>query len=142
MKRIGIDPGVSGALVLIDNGQPVEWAPMPTLTVGKRQRVNPAALAAWLRQCGDAHVFIEHVGAMPGQGSASMFSFGHAAGVAEGVIAALGLPYSLIAPVTWKKRAGLIGADKDAARSRAIQLWPAWRDLDTKARGRRSPTRR
>ncbi len=132
---IGIDPGCSGAIVLLDAGQPVEWQPMPTLKVGKHTRVNGAALAAFLRPYPDAHVYIEHVGAMPGQGSASMFTFGHAAGVVEGVIAGLGIPFTLVAPQAWKRRAGLIGTDKDAARSRAIQLWPAWRDLDTKARG-------
>jgi crossover junction endodeoxyribonuclease RuvC len=135
MKTIGIDPGCSGAVVLLDNGHPVEWELMPVLKVGKNTRVNGAALAAFLLPWADAHVYLEHVGAMPGQGSASMFTFGHAAGVVEGVLSGLGIPYTLVSPLAWKKRAGLIGTDKDAARSRAIQLWPAWRDLDTKAKG-------
>jgi crossover junction endodeoxyribonuclease RuvC len=135
MKTIGIDPGCSGAVVLFDNSHPVEWELMPVLKVGKNTRVNGAALAAFLLPWADAHVYLEHVGAMPGQGSASMFTFGHAVGVVEGVLSGLGIPYTLVSPLAWKKRAGLIGTDKDAARSRAIQLWPAWRDLDTKAKG-------
>ena len=72
---------------------------------------------------------------MPGQGVSSMFSFGHAAGTVSGVLAALHITTTLVAPASWKKAAGLIGTDKDAARSRAIQLWPKWRDLDAKIKG-------
>jgi crossover junction endodeoxyribonuclease RuvC len=135
MKTIGIDPGCSGAVVLLDDGQLVEWMLMPVLKVGKNTRVNGAALAAFLRPYPDAHAYLEHVGAMPGQGVASMFTFGHAVGVVEGVLSGLGMAYTLVSPPSWKKRAGLIGTDKDAVRSRAIQLWPTWRELDAKARG-------
>src|SRR5690606_14340133 len=75
------------------------------------------------------------VGAMPGQGVSSMFTFGHAAGVVEGLIQGLGIPYTLVTPQAWKRRAGLIGSDKDAARSRAIQLYPGVRVLDLKEKG-------
>lgn len=62
---------------------------------------------------------------MPGQGTASMFSFGHAAGVAEGVVTALGLPLTLVTPQAWKRAAGLIGSDKAAALAVASRLFPA-----------------
>jgi len=81
------------------------------------------------------HVYIEQVGAMPGQGVASMFNFGHSCGTIMGVIGALGYAHTMVTPQRWKKAAGLMGTDKDAARSRAIQLWPSWSDLSKKGIG-------
>lgn len=133
---LGIDPGCSGALVLVtEQGGYIDHLPMPTIKVGTKSRVNGAAVSAWLRQYGITHAYLEQVGAMPGQGTASMFTFGHAAGVAEGILQGLNIPYTLVTPQAWKKSAGLIGSDKDAARSRAIQLYPELRALDAKAKG-------
>lgn len=133
---LGIDPGCSGALVLItEQGSYIDHLAMPTIKVGTKSRVNGAAVAAWIRQYGISHAYLEQVGAMPGQGTASMFTFGHAAGVAEGILQGLNIPYTLVTPQAWKKSAGLIGSDKDAARSRAIQLYPELRALDAKAKG-------
>ncbi|EKY5474186.1 crossover junction endodeoxyribonuclease RuvC [Escherichia coli] len=133
---LGIDPGCSGALVLVnEQGGYIDHLAMPTIKVGTKSRVNGAAVAAWVRQYGITHAYLEQVGAMPGQGTASMFTFGHAAGVAEGILQGLNIPYTLVTPQAWKKSAGLIGSDKDAARSRAIQLYPELRALDAKAKG-------
>lgn len=133
---LGIDPGCSGALVLLtQQGGYIDHLAMPTIKVATKSRVNGAAVAAWVRQYGIAHAYLEQVGAMPGQGTASMFTFGHAAGVAEGILQGLNIPYTLVTPQAWKKSAGLIGSDKDAARSRAIQLYPELRALDAKAKG-------
>lgn len=134
---VGIDPGCSGALVALDgSGGVVDHLPMPVFKQGLRKRVNGAAVAAWLRELGGVrHAYLEQVGAMPGQGVTSMWTFGHAVGVVEGILQGLEIPYTLVTPQAWKKTAGLIGTEKDAARSRAIQLYPALRALDTKARG-------
>lgn len=133
---LGIDPGCSGALVIVtEQGGYIDHLPMPTIKVGTKSRVNGAAVAAWVQQYGITHAYLEQVGAMPGQGTASMFTFGHAAGVAEGILQGLNIPYTLVTPQAWKKSAGLIGSDKDAARSRAIQLYPELRALDAKAKG-------
>lgn len=133
---IGIDPGASGAIVVMTpKFDLIEWGVMPTVKVGTQTRVNAAALAAMLRDFDSGHAFLEQVGAMPGQGVSSMFSFGHAAGTASGVLAALQITTTMVTPQSWKRRAGLSGTDKDAARSRAIQLWPAWRALDAKGKG-------
>lgn len=133
---LGIDPGCSGSLVLItEQGGYIDHLAMPTIKVGTKSRVNGAAVAAWLSKYGITHAYLEQVGAMPGQGTASMFTFGHAAGVAEGILQGLNIPYTLVTPQAWKKSAGLIGSDKDAARSRAIQLYPELRALDAKAKG-------
>lgn len=139
---IGIDPGASGAIVALrDDGDYVTHLPMPTIKVGAKSRVNGAAVAAFLstlkadRPWERFHCYLEQVGAMPGQGVSSMFTFGHAAGLVEGVVTGLGIPLTLVTPQAWKKTAGLIGSDKDAARSRAIQLFPGLRILDQKAKG-------
>lgn len=135
MRVVGVDPGASGAIVLLDNDVPIEWTLMPTMKVGSATRVNAAALAKWFEDSQAEHVFIEQVGAMPGQGVTSMFNFGHSCGTVMGVVAALVIPHTMVTPQAWKKAAGLIGTDKDAARSRAIQMWPYWRELDKKGAG-------
>jgi crossover junction endodeoxyribonuclease RuvC len=133
---IGIDPGISGAVVILGAGMaPIEWTRMPSLKVGKSSRVDCAALARFLHDYGNAIAYVEQVHSMPTQGVASVFTFGHAAGAVEGVLAALMIPVTLVPPQTWKRRAGLIGKDKDAARSRAIQLWPRWNALGKKGEG-------
>lgn len=136
---IGIDPGLTGCVAFIDDrGRYIDHLHMPVMRVGSKGRVNGAQLAAWLKQHNMqniTHVMLERVGAMPKQGGSSMFSFGHSAGVAEGIVQGLGIPYTLVEPAIWKKKAGLIGQDKDAARGRAIQLYPDLRDLDLKGKG-------
>jgi len=135
---IGIDPGVSGAVVILQSREcpaPIEWMRTPTLKVGKSSRVDCAALTRFLLNYDDGEAFVEQVHAMPGQGATSMFTFGHAAGAVEGMLAAMAIPVTLVTPQRWKKSAGLIGADKDAARSRAIQLWPRWGALGKKGEG-------
>lgn len=138
---IGIDPGCSGALVAMhDDGTLFDTLLMPTIKIGTKSRVNGAAVAAWVAKVREhrkvpCHAFLEQVGAMPGQGVSSMFTFGHAAGLVEGVVTGAGIPLTLVTPQAWKKKAGLIGQDKDAARSRAIQLYPGCRLLDLKGKG-------
>jgi crossover junction endodeoxyribonuclease RuvC len=143
---IGIDPGCSGALALLrEDGELIDTLLMPTIKVGTKSRVNGAAVAAWIKQWFDRfendhtarpfNAFLEQVGAMPGQGTSSMFTFGHAAGLVEGVVTGAGIPLTLVTPQAWKKKVGLIGQDKDAARSRAIQLYPGCRLLDQKGKG-------
>lgn len=134
-RMVGIDPGAGGACVLLEDGAPVEWELMPTMKEGKATRVNTAALARWIGQAGDAIVCVEAVHAMPKQGVSSSFNFGHSVGSVMGVIGALGVRVVLVTPQARKRDAGLIGTDKDAARSRAIQLWPWWRVLDKKGAG-------
>jgi len=139
MRRLGVDPGASGAIVLLENGQPVEWAMMPIMKTGATTRVNAVALAALIRsfikQDEPMIAFVEQVHAMPKQGVTSMFSFGHSCGVVAGVLGTLEISTTFVTPQTWKKREGLLGSDKDAARFKAIMLWPYWRALDKKISG-------
>jgi len=135
MKRLGIDPGITGALVVLEDDMPVEWLHMPVYLVGKSKRVNGFELADWIRSMNIDCAFMEQVGAMPGQGVTSMFSFGHAAGTVTGIIAALSKPLYLTTPQQWKKGAGITGMGKDASRAKAIHMWPQWKDLHKKGKG-------
>lgn len=134
-KRIGIDPGSSGALVVLEDAKPVAWLNMPLIKIGTNTRVNAAHIADFLAPHKGAPVFIELVHIMPKQGAGSAFTFGHAAGVVQGLVQGAGHPLTMVTPQKWKKSAGLIGTEKDVARSTAILLWPEWRELDTKVKG-------
>lgn len=141
MAIVAIDPGTTGALAVLDEqGGYVAHLIMPTIKVGSSNRVNGAAVAAFLAEHAVTHAYLERVQAMPGggerkMGAASAFTFGHAAGLVEGIVSGAGIPLTLVAPAAWKKHAGLIGTDKDAARSRAVQLYPSLRALDAKVKG-------
>ena len=139
MIKIGIDPGLSGAIVIMEENSPIEWQRMPTMKTGSANRVNAPALAAMIKPYlyldKPLHAYVELVSSMPGQGVASMFSFGHSAGVIQGVLGAFEIPVTMVTPSQWKKRAGLTGQDKDASRTLAIQMWPFWRELDKKGAG-------
>ncbi len=127
---IGIDPGVSGAMAILnDEGEAMAVEDMPTIarTKGKggRRMVDAAALAHQLSQFPDVKlVLLERVSTRPGEGHTGAFAFGDSWGVARGVCAALGFPLMLVTPQSWKRRAGLIGSDKEASRALAAQLWP------------------
>lgn len=130
MKIIGVDPGATGAIAILDlDSRDLVVIDMPTTKVKRGPRtvnqVDAVRLANLLRphiEDGD-HAIIEKVHSMPGQGVASTFSFGRAAGILEGVLAALGVPFSLVPPATWAKKMRLFGG-KDGSRSRATELFP------------------
>lgn len=125
---IGIDPGITGAVAILnDDGSLHDVFDMPVIQPGKRKRINSSGLARLIEENMSEFVtvaYIEQVGAMPGQGTASMFSFGHAAGVADGVLAALSIPIEYVTPQIWKKNYSLNGKDKEASRAKGIQLYP------------------
>ena len=126
---IGIDPGVDGAIAVLDDDFTYYsvWD-MPTMALSKNKRqVNGAELAEMLKRRESLpHLvaYVERVGSMPHQGVASMFNFGVSYGVVLGVLATLSIPMVLITPGVWKKRAGLTGKPKEMARTLAQQLYP------------------
>ena len=129
--RIGIDPGISGALALLtDDLKLLEVIDMPAMAQGKHQQVNAAELGKiierWRRKYeGNLTAYLEHVSAMPGQGVSSMFGFGVSYGIVQGVLGALQIPVIMVTPGVWKRRAGLIGKEKDMARTLAQRMYPA-----------------
>lgn len=133
MRIAGIDPGASGALAVLDTDLgTLQVVDMPVVQVkvgrNQRSRVMPAAIARALDDLHIGYALIELVGAMPKQGLSSTFTFGHAAGVVEGAVAALGIPYEKLTPQEWQKLARVAGG-KDGSRARAAQLFPAYAAL-------------
>jgi crossover junction endodeoxyribonuclease RuvC len=130
LKIIGIDPGITGAIAIIDDDG-VSVVDTPTIEVqkggkGKMSKTEflPSEMAEILREAGPGHIFIEAVHAMPGQGVTSMFGFGVGYGVWLGIIAALNLPHTKVTPQAWKKEIMKGMPDKDASRIRAQEMFP------------------
>lgn len=137
MIVIGCDPGQEGALASFSHGRIKEVCDMPTIARlhGKGQQVDAGELAEILidmKLGADVKLFLEAVSSMPGQGVTSMFRFGESVGVVLGVCGALKIPVYWVTPQRWKKNAGLIGKDKDAARTLMIQQQPHIADMLTR----------
>lgn len=130
MIFIGIDPGQTGAVAMICNGDVSTWDTPTTITKkGKKNRTEylPAQMSGILSDMTgspEVHAFIEKVHSMPGQGVASSFNFGTGFGLWLGILAGLQVPYTLVTPQAWKKALMQGMADKDAARIRAQELFP------------------
>ena len=128
MRYIGIDVGLAGAVAILPD-LIVTDTPVAVVTKGKTTRrvYLEAAMADLLRPhaTGPCHAILEAVHSMPKQGSKSVFSFGEGFGIWKGILAGLGIPYTLVDPSQWK-RAMIqgVGRDKDASRIRAQQLFP------------------
>lgn len=125
--RIGIDPGLTGAIAVLDDDErPIQVFDMPVMAQGVRgNEVNVAALSRMLLVYPDnTPVVLEKVHSMPRQGVASSFRFGESFGAVKGVVGALQMPLVLVTPQEWKKRAGLIGKNKDLCRAMCVQQFP------------------
>ena len=132
MLIIAIDPGISGSICFFEDGQIIEVIEMPTMTDGKKKKkqVNGAQIYNEISQKinqkdkQNIRVVIEQVSAMPGQGVTSMFNFGQSFGILKGICSAMQLPMYFVRPSKWKKYFGLIKSEKDASRTRAIEMFP------------------
>ena len=123
MRILGIDPGINGAFASIYKDD-ITLHDLPTAGEGKHRIIATAVLAHQLKELAPTFAVMERVHAMPRQGVSSSFRFGQAFGAIEGVLGALGVSLSYVTPATWKRALGL-SSDKDEARLRAIQLYPA-----------------
>lgn len=127
----GIDPGLSGAIATLIDGEPGAIFDMPTRQVGDWNEVDATALASIIRDLRalnpGAHVSacVEKVGAMPSDGATSAFRFGESSGKAKAVLEALGIPYTRAVPAQWKRHFGLLKTEKDEARLLAIRRFPS-----------------
>ena len=132
MLIIGIDPGISGAICFFEDGQVKEIIDMPVMAEGKknkRQINGPQTYNEILKRINkfqkkDIIVVIEQVSAMPGQGVTSMFNFGQSFGVLKGICSAMQLSTFFVRPAKWKKYFGLIKTQKDASRTKVIEIFP------------------
>ena len=132
MIIIGIDPGISGSICFFENGKVIDVIEMPSMAEGKKSKrqVNGAQIyneiSSRIKNYNkeDIKVVIEQVSAMPGQGVTSMFNFGQSFGVLKGICSAMQLPMYFTRPAKWKKYFNLINSEKDASRTKAIQIFP------------------
>ena len=132
MLIIGIDPGISGSICFFQDGKIIDVVEMPTMTEGKKNKkqVNGSQIfneiSARINSLDnkDIKVVVEQVSAMPGQGVTSMFNFGQSFGILKGICSAMQLPIYFVRPAKWKKYFNLINSEKDASRTRAIEIFP------------------
>ena len=132
MLIIGIDPGISGSICFLQDGKIVDVVEMPTMTEGKKNKkqVNGSQIFNEISEKikkldkKEIKVVIEQVSAMPGQGVTSMFNFGQSFGILKGICSAMQLPMYFVRPAKWKKYFNLINSEKDASRTRAIEIFP------------------
>ena len=131
MKIIGIDPGLSGAIAVLENNKVLNIFDMPVMSEGKKNKrqLNSALLVTLIKENiengEEVSVVVEQVNAMPGQGVTSMFNFGQTFGAIKGICAALGLPIFFVRPSKWKKHFELINSSKDASRTKVIEMYPS-----------------
>ena len=132
MLIIGIDPGISGSICFLEEGIIKDVLEMPTMPEGKKNKnqvngsqiFNEISLRTKTYEKKNIKVVIEQVSAMPGQGVTSMFNFGQSFGILKGICSAMQLPIYFVRPVKWKKYFNLINSEKDASRTRAIEIFP------------------
>ena len=132
MLIIAIDPGITGSICFFENGKIIDLVEMPNMAEGKKNKkqVNGAQIynEIFLKtkdlEKKDIKVVIEQVSAMPGQGVTSMFNFGQSFGALKGICSAMQLPMYFVRPAKWKKYFNLINSEKDASRTKAIQIFP------------------
>ena len=130
MIIIGIDPGINGAISIIENKKIIEVYDTPTMIDGKKNKrqINGAQVTNIFKERLNGEkevvVVVEHVNAMPGQGVTSMFNFGQSFGVIKGICSALTIPIYFVRPTKWKKHFNLIKTNKDASRTKVIEVYP------------------
>ena len=134
MKIIGIDPGLNGAIAILENNKVKKIFEMPVMSEGKKNKrqLNSAQLVNLLKSNIESNeetvIVVEQVNAMPGQGVTSMFNFGQTFGAIKGICASLNLPIFYVRPAKWKKHFELINASKDASRTKVIEMYPSVSD--------------
>ena len=132
MLIIGIDPGITGAICFFEDRKIIDLIEMPNMASGKKNKrqVNGAQVYNEIFKRiknynkKDIKVVIEQVSAMPGQGVTSMFNFGQSFGVLKGICSAMQLSMYFVRPAKWKKYFNLIKTEKDASRTKAIEIFP------------------
>jgi hypothetical protein len=128
MRVAGIDPGVSGAIALIDDSERIV-ADLPTVSVGTTKQVDPVALSQLLGAWAPERVVIEDNRANGGNGSIANFSMGLSMGLCIAVISLGGYPLIRCKPQEWQRSVGLATVPakqrKPASAMRARELFPA-----------------
>ena len=134
MRILGVDSGIRGGLAVVettDRAAPVlvECIDIPVIGTGAKERVDVAAIRNFIDRHKPVRALIERAQAMPRQGSSSGFKYGRAVGAIEATIALCAIPVEIIEPSAWKRYWHLPGKDKERARQKALEVFPAAHDL-------------
>ena len=132
MLIIGIDPGITGAICFFEDGEIKDVIEMPNMADGKKNKrqINGSQIfneiSVRIKDISKKEVLVvmEQVSAMPGQGVTSMFNFGQSFGVIKGICSAMQLSVHFVRPAKWKKYYSLIKCEKDASRTKVIEIFP------------------
>jgi crossover junction endodeoxyribonuclease RuvC len=130
MKILGADPGIAGGLAIVEiladvAPRLIDAIDIPIHGVAAKERVDVTAVCAFIVRHQPTHAFIERAQAMPKQGASSGFKYGRAVGAIEAAVTCCDIPVTIVEPSMWKRIHRLPGKDKEAARQRALQLFPA-----------------
>jgi crossover junction endodeoxyribonuclease RuvC len=136
---IGIDPGFSGAICILDENGNIELLEdMPVLRIGSKQELDERRLCGWIEEYSadpagySIHCFIEKAQPMPGQGISSTGRYLCSYGIIRGICVGLWVPYTLVSPITWKRSMLKdMKKGKQASIFRVLQLYPEL-DLERK----------
>ena len=118
MRIFGIDPGLSGAIAVLEENKVLDVVDIPVMSDGKKNKkqLNSAHLAQYIEKntldANSTIVVVEQVTAMPVKVLTSMFNFGQTFGAIKGIIAALKLPIFFVRPSKWKKHFELLKSSK------------------------------
>lgn len=136
MRVLGVDPGGSGALALVEADNLIAVADMPVFQVKRGRGFKPEldvhGLLRILREWGPNVCWFERVGGMDGQSASAAFNFGRIAGMCEALVKADGARFEFVSPHVWKMSMRLVNEAKDDARAKAINLWPAMAEKFTR----------
>ena len=129
MRVLGIDPGLSGGLAVLDEERGVpslaDLVDMPTTVYGKGRGIDGRELAGLLREWSPDMAVIESVHAMPKQGVSSTFAFGRGVGIVVGCLLSAGIPFVEVTPRVWQK-AILAGVPGDGKKRAFTWAWSAF----------------
>ena len=134
-RALGLDPGAvnGGAAIveIVDGAAPqlIDAIDLPTIGTKAKERINVLVLRNWIQQHKPDHAYIERGQAHPRQGASSGFKYGRGCGAIEATVQLLEIPMTIVEPSVWKRFHRLRGGDKEGARQRALQLFPAAHDL-------------
>tara|TARA_Y100000593_G_scaffold77968_1_gene144560 strand:+ start:3085 stop:3579 length:495 start_codon:yes stop_codon:yes gene_type:complete len=128
MYIMGIDPGFSGALAVLDSDLKIEFVmDMPIIKVGKKRELDEARLSVIFKmwRSKSINVALEKSQTMPNQGIVSSGRYMASYGFLRGLCVGNGIPYHLIQPQTWKKAMMPdMGKEKGASIQKVSQLYP------------------
>ena len=124
MIIVGIDPGVTGALAVHENGVLTNVEDLPVLD----GRIDGKALSDLLIDVSAHAIYLEDTHAMPKNGSIASYSLGLNTGIIVGVVQSLSHPLVRVRPATWKTKMSVTRLDKNGIRGVVRELYPSWAD--------------